>query len=438
MSTDITRDREPAGEAPAVETAGGATVEEQLSPERWPRLPRDHRAIQEVPVHRLEAAPGSTAPSDGDDGGTAVLSVGEDSAVVRFRHHAPQARAVALAANGFGHPVPRDACDLRSVGEGWWETILEVPADWRTSYGFAEHQGAGDPPWWKRGLKRPGARVVADATVPRGHDAGRGGGYRSVLSVPDDGPFPPVPTEPGPALHELPTGPEEPEVRWWAPRPGDPGCADLDPATPLPLLIVVDGEQHADQLGTPELVRRGISAGALPPLAAVFVTSGPDRPDVLGVPDGHARWIAETLVPRLRTEGLHACPEGPSQGAAVTVTSDPARTVLTGSSFGGLTTLFGVAWAPEQIGVGIAQSVSLWRYAEGSLVRPLQLAARRAPLRLRLHAGRYEGTMPEQAGRLVEALREDGADATLEVFTGGHDWAWWQPMMLRELATVLG
>jgi enterochelin esterase family protein len=259
-----------------------------------------------------------------------------------------------------------------------------------------------------------------------------------VLSVPDDGPFRPVPTEPGPALHELPTGPEEPEVRWWAPRPGDPGCADLDPATPLPLLIVVDGEQHADQLGTPELVRRGISAGALPPLATVYVTSGPDRPDVLGVPDGHARWIAETLVPRLRSEGLHTSGEGPSQGAAVTVTSEPARTVLTGSSFGGLTTLFGVARAPEQIGVGIAQSVSLWRYAEGSLVRPLQLAARRAPVQLRLHAGRYEGTMPEQAGRLVEALRADGADATLEVFTGGHDWAWWQPMMLRELADLLG
>ncbi|HIY24059.1 MAG TPA: hypothetical protein H9837_07120 [Candidatus Brachybacterium merdigallinarum] len=141
-----------------------------------------------------------------------------------------------------------------------------------------------------------------------------------------------------------------------------------------------------------------------------------------------------------RVRFRHHAPEGRGTGGegAVAVTADPARTVLTGSSFGGLTALFAAARAPQRIGAAIAQPASLWRYAEGSLVRPLVLAAQRAPVRLRLYAGRFEGAMPQQAGRLVEALQASGVDATLEVFTGGHDWAWWQPMMLRELADLLG
>ena len=164
-------------------------------------------------------------------------------------------------------------------------------------------------------------------------------------------------------MHTLATGADEPTTRWWAARPGDPGCEDLDLAEPLPLLIVTDGLQHVDQLGTPARLRRGIAAGLLLLLAAVFVESGPDRAEVLGVPGGHARWIAEQLVPRLRQEGL-ADGIGP-----VTLTEEAERTVVTGSSFGGLTALFAVARAPQLIGTAIAQSVSLWALRGGGAGR---------------------------------------------------------------------
>src|SRR5690606_11629305 len=152
--------------------------------------------------------------------------------------------------------------------------------------------------------------------------------------------------------------------------------------------IVTDGSQHTEGLCTPALLARAVTEGALPPLAAVFVEATAQRGEVLGVPGGHARWIAEQLVPRLRAEGL-------GDGAQrISVTSEAARTIISGSSFGGLTALVAAARSPEHRGAVIAQSTSLWRYPEGALVEPLARAARAHPLRLRLHAGRYEGSMP--------------------------------------------
>lgn len=448
---------DPAG-APANAPVGGAAsgpvggpASDAIFPSAaWQPLPRAEG--REVPVSIVRrdgaaAAPTSTSTSTGSGAarpgdrpsliggeGPQVLVRDGDTALVRFRHAARTARAVALQANGWWRPEPREACDLLPTGDGWWEGTFEVPSDWRATYGYVEHLDDGDPPWWEAGLRSPGAAVVSDLSNPRRHRAGRGGALRAVVSVPDDGPFTmgPAPDgEPSPLLHTLDTTTQEPLTRWWASRPGDPGCEDLDPTAPLPLLVVTDGLQHVDQLGTPAGLRRGVASGVLPPLAAVFVESGPRREEVLGVPGGHARWIAETLVPRLQEHGL-----GESR-APVVVAEDAASTIITGSSFGALTALFALARAPQRIGAAIAQSTSLWRYAPGSLAGPLGRAGREHPLRLRLHAGRFEGTMSQQTRELVDALQADGIDATSAVHSGGHDWAWWQPTMLHELASLL-
>ncbi|MGP5673326.1 alpha/beta hydrolase [Brachybacterium alimentarium] len=415
----------------------------------WQPRPRSGGPEEPLPITRRDELGIETAAASADGSplvpgpafgeGPRVISRDGDTALVHFRHAAHAATAVALQANGWWRPEPREACDLRPTGNGWWEGTFEVPADWRATYGYVEHEEDGDPPWWESGLKDPGAPVVSDLSNPRRHRAARGGAQRAVICVPDDGPFTPGLVrdgEPSPLLHTLATREGEPVTRWWASRPGDPGCEDLDPSAPLPLLIVTDGLQHVDQLGTPSRLRRGVAAGILPPLAAVFVESGPSRSEVLGVPGGHARWIAEQLAPRLREEGLR------DSTGDVPLTDQASRTIVTGSSFGGLTALFAVARAPQLIGTAIAQSVSLWRYEEGALVEPLRRAARQHPLRLRLHAGRFEGTMPARAAALLDGLTagagtDDRLDATLAVHSGGHDWAWWQPMMLQELAALL-
>lgn len=454
---------DPSG-APAGDPAGDPADDGVFPPEAW--RPLAHPGGREQPVaivRRDEVAAPPTASGNGTGAGAGaatgtgtetststgrpeartsriggegprVLSRDGDTALVHFRHAARSARAVALQANGWWRPEPREACDLLPTGDGWWEGTFEVPADWRATYGYVEHLEDGEPPWWEAGLKSPGAVVVSDLSNPRRHRAGRGGALRAVVSVPDDGPFALGPArdgEPSPLLHTLDTAAQEPLTRWWASRPGDPGCEDLDPSAPLPLLVVTDGLQHVDQLGTPSRLRRGVATGALPPLAAVFVESGPRREEVLGVPGAHARWIAESLVPRLQELGLG---DGASR---VPVTAEAARTIISGSSFGGLTALFALARAPHRIGAAIAQSASLWRYAPGALAAPLGRVGREHPVRLRLQAGRFEGTMSQQAHALVEALRANDVDATLAVHSGGHDWAWWQPTMLHELATLL-
>lgn len=446
---------DPAGapvDDPAGDAASDPTDDALFSPAAWQPLPRaEGRELPVSIVRRDDVASAPTGagtepgtgtrtaraeehPSPSGGEGPRVLSRDGDTALVRFRHAARSARAVALQANGWWRPEPREACDLLPVGDGWWEGTFEVPSDWRATYGYVEHLEDGEPPWWEAGLKSPGAAVVSDLSNPRRHRAGRGGALRAVVSVADDGPFAMGPAgdgEPSPLLHTLDTTTQEPLTRWWASRPGDPGCEDLDPSDPLPLLVVTDGLQHVDQLGTPSGLRRGVATGALPPLAALFVESGPRRDEVLGVPGGHARWIAETAVPRLQEHGLG---NGP---ARVVVTEDPARTIVAGSSFGALTALFALARAPQRIGGAIAQSTSLWRYAPGSLAGPLGRAGQEHPVRLRLHAGRFEGTVSQQARELMEALRADDIDTTLALHSGGHDWAWWQPTMLHELTSLL-
>lgn len=426
-------------QSPQTPSSGGET----FPAEHWtPReRPRDSEQVVHLTRRDDSPAPVSASVSGGAStfvrrSGPLIWTTDDGLTLVRFRHHASAARAVALQANGWWRPEPRDACDLRPAGDGWWEGIFEVPGDWRASYGFCEHHGEGQPPWWDSGLKRPGVRVVPDVTNPRAHRAARGGEARSVVSVPEDGPFSfgvgddnhDDKDEPTPTLRMLETGDTEPITRWWASGPGDPECEDLDPRQRLPLLIVTDGRQHADQLATPRLLRRGVTAGLLPPLAALFVEAGEQRGASLGVPGGHAQWIAEQLVPRLHVQGL---------GGGRRLDHDPARTVITGSSFGGLTALFAVARAPELIGSAIAQSVSLWRYREGALSEPVVRACSGLPVRLRLHAGRFEGTMAPAARALVDSLTAGGIDASLTVHSGGHDWAWWQPAMLRELGALL-
>ena len=398
----------------------------------WPPLPRPGGKEDSLAIVRVEE-PSDKPPLPGPQ----VLARDGERAWVRLRFFEPTATEVALQANGWWRPAPVDACDLRPTGDGWWEAIFEVPADWRASYGFAIHRGQDGPPWWSTGLKAPGAEIVHDPGNPRSHTAGRGGARRSLLSLPDDGPFTldaATAEAAEPALQELPTAAGEPRVLWWAPGPGQGGGEGRETAADLPLLIVTDGSQHTEGLCTPALLARAVTEGALPPLAAVFVEATAQRGEVLGVPGGQARWIAEQLVPRLRAEGL-------GDGAQrISVTSEASRTIISGSSFGGLTALFAAARSPEHLGAVIAQSTSLWRYPEGALVEPLARAARAHPLRLRLHAGRYEGSMPALSRSLHDALAAeeiDGLELSLAVHSGGHDWAWWQPTMLQELASLL-
>lgn len=397
-----------------------------LDPQHWVPLPRRGAraatAIRRLPDDEALALSADEIAAVADGGPTVTRvtpasATTKGRAAVRFWHRAPTAGAVALAASGWWLPTPVDACDLRRVAGGWWTLAVDVPDDWQVSYRFVEHRGGGDPRWWEHGLRDPGGTAVPDATHPLRHAAGRGA-ESSVLRLPAahrDWLSGTATEEPGACR---PAGSPWQCWSWVTPAP---------PGTDLPLLVITDGRAHVEQLGTHCVLQAAVAAGELPPLAVLFVDSGPDRAGDLGVPGGQARWIGEALVPALREEGLR----GPR------LTSDAHRTLVAGSSFGGLTALFAVARAPGTIGAAIVQSPSLWRYRERALVEPLLDADRRHPLRLRLQAGTEEGLVPAAAA-LAADLGEGGVDADFAPRSGGHDWAWWVPGIVEAAADLLG
>ncbi|MFF2452509.1 alpha/beta hydrolase-fold protein [Isoptericola sp. NPDC058082] len=382
----------------------------------WTPLPRPGaRTTVEVlraPEPPLPAPPDRRSPD-------VVLRPG-GRAHVTFRLHAPGAQAVALAASGWWQPQRPEACDLSPRPGGWWQGTFDVPDDWEASYRFLVHDGGHDgrqePGWWTHGLRDPGAPGRADPLNPHGHGAGRGLAS-SALWLPGAGERPWLAGfgDTSAVPRRLPTSDDEPRAWWWAP--------ERPVADPLPLLVLLDGEAHAERLGTARVLADAVAAGVLPPVAVVMVASGPDRAGVLGVPGGVARWVGEVLVPRVRRERL----------GGRRVDADPRRTVVAGSSFGGLSALFAVARFPEALGAAVAQSPSLWRYPAGALVEPLARVAPR--VRLRLQAGRYEG--PAASEELARALVLRGADVSSQVVTGGHDWAWWVPRTVEAVADLL-
>ncbi|WP_227487952.1 alpha/beta hydrolase [Brachybacterium subflavum] len=418
--------RRPAGAAGAVQPSDLAAL---LSGPRWEPLPRPTDApVQRVRVmraeheqHRAASAPGGAAVE--------VLAREDDRAIVRLQHRAPGARAVAVQINGWWHPDPPDGLDLVAQGDGWFTGALSVPGDLCATIAFLEHHGDGgapaDPPWWSEGLK--GKRPAGPAR-PQARPQARPGGSL-VLDLVRDRVVASHAASSVP-VHELASAEGEPRAHWCA-IGEDGGNVEDDeeggdgalPRSDLPLLVVTDGEAHLDRLDTPGVLAEAVRAGELPPLCAVFIDAWPERARDLGVPGGQAAWIADTLVPRLRP------------------TPDPRRTVVTGSSFGGLTSLFALARAPHRIGAVIAQSVSLWRYPHLALAAPLRAALlSEAPgsVRIRLHAGHFEGTMGAAARELADAVSDaTGATIPVRLHRGGHDWAWWQPAMVEELAALL-
>ncbi|MGO1833578.1 MAG: enterochelin esterase domain-containing protein [Actinomycetaceae bacterium] len=120
--------------------------------------------------------------------------------------------------------------------------------------------------------------------------------------------------------------------------------------------------------------------------------------------------------------------------------------VVAGQSYTGLAAAAAVLLRPDLAREAIVQSGSFW-YAEGGemrrdnpepgdLVQRVRSGELRADgLRFRLQAGTDEGAMVELAAHFHDAARAAGADVSLEIVAGGHDYAWWKHHLLKALTT---
>lgn len=199
-----------------------------------------------------------------------------------------------------------------------------------------------------------------------------------------------------------------------------------DPAgAPLDLLVLFDGSAYLDWVPTPTILDNLLADGELPRTVAVIVgnPSQETRSRELPCHPPMAAFLATELLPWAREN--------------YRVTTDPARTTIGGSSYGGLAATFAAFTHPELFGNVLSQSGSFW-WKPGDadehewLTRQFADAPRR-PLHLYLDVGlletggRADGpSQVETNRRLRDLLLAKDYPLHYAEFNGGHDYVCWR------------
>lgn len=205
---------------------------------------------------------------------------------------------------------------------------------------------------------------------------------------------------------------------------------------PSHLLLLFDGSAYRTMLPTPTILDNLLAARRLAPLGAVFVHH-PDRWRDLDLAPDFVDFLAEELLPWLRRE--------------YEVRAEAARTVVGGSSLGGLAAAFAALRRPDLFGTVLSQSGAFYRQRAGDpdcMWLPRYVAVSpRVPVRFALSAGRLE-TWPTTDGhapsllsgnrRMRDALRAKGYEVQYREFAGGHDYHCWEGVLPEQLLALIG
>lgn len=332
-------------------------------------------------------------------------------------HEDAEASAIVLSANHLVDPDDLSRSELtRLAHSDWWTITYRLPREWRASYVLTPHHGTSEPPWRAATGPRE-TRLAAMAGEPDPANPRRIATSRGPASVVEGPAAPPHPWR-GPALgrslprRRFPATAQHRERTVFIYRPGRPDA----PPEGLPLLVLFDGEWWSGPIPLAESLDAAIQDGAIAPLCVAMIdsTSTEHRWHELGVPGGTVDFVLDELLPALREE--------------FPISRDPRDVVASGSSLGGLASLWLLARGSGRVGGAIAQSPSLWR---DDVTEPLRAAS---GYRLEIQAGEYESAeMLPRSERLVLDLVRAGREASLTPVCGGHDWAWWHPGLLAAL-----
>lgn len=184
-----------------------------------------------------------------------------------------------------------------------------------------------------------------------------------------------------------------------------------------PLLIAFDGRLSKDLLNIPAMLDHLVATGQIPPLIALFVDN-PNRQELLCEP-AFADYLVQRLMPWLREN--------------FPVTTDPAQTVLTGSSYGGLAAVYLGLRHPQLFGKILSQTGWFrWRPAGDPDFHWLARQVAQSPLlplRFYLDVGTLEVAQMRDGGptqlaanrHLRDVLLRKGYPVTYVEYSGGHD-----------------
>jgi enterochelin esterase-like enzyme len=268
----------------------------------------------------------------------------------------------------------------------------------------------------------------------------------------------------GRSVVELPDAPPEPWLRESAETPKGKLVADtieskllnerrtvgvyLPPGRVAPgraaLLVVFDGESYGNgpetAVPTPLILDNLIAAERIPPVVAVLVNSQETRSRDLQCSPAFADFIAQEIVPWARQR--------------YRVTRDARRTVVAGSSLGGLAAACTALRHPNVLGRVLSQSGTFTYFPAADWDRRKELSlptgwlARRfvtspkLPLGFYVEVGIFEGgpvyNLLRENRHLRDVLEARGYSVAYREFAGGHDYFAWRSSLGDGLIALLG
>lgn len=199
---------------------------------------------------------------------------------------------------------------------------------------------------------------------------------------------------------------------------------------PYPLLLIFDGQAYVSNLiPTPAILDKLISEKLIPPTVAVFVSSIDQacRNRELPCYTPFIEFLVQELLPLIHKH--------------YNVTDKPEKTIVAGSSYGGLAAVYAGLQHPEIFGNILSQSGAFWWNSDGDpnnswIIRQFD-AAPRLPLRFYLDVGDRE-TNPAVEGPEVfpsmasvnrnmhAVLQSKGYPVYYAEFKGGHEYECWK------------
>jgi enterochelin esterase family protein len=201
-----------------------------------------------------------------------------------------------------------------------------------------------------------------------------------------------------------------------------------------PLVVAFDGPWYVNQVPVPVIVNNLIVKKMLPPMVAIVInTVGPKRTDELECSVPFTDFIATEVAPWMRAN-YHA-------------TTDPGKTVVGGSSLGGLESIFAAWRHPEVFGNVLSQSASLWwapeHETESDWLARQFVNSPKLPIRFFLEVGLMEFGLATreqiQTNRhMRDVLQAKGYAIHYQEFNGDHDWHNWRGSFADGLLSLMG
>lgn len=201
--------------------------------------------------------------------------------------------------------------------------------------------------------------------------------------------------------------------------------------------IFFDGQQYAELLNVPKALDILVKQGKLPPIQAVFVSHPSDelRPKELTPNAKYSAFFAQELLPWLdqqSSNGLHH----PLQ-----FKRNKDKTVLLGSSLGGLSSAYLALNHPKEISHVVPLSGSFWwKAAETDVPNGMSKIIRERKFQPMQHwyiaANSYETSrnnnelsILETSPMVAQDLKNKGHDVHYQSYIGGHSYAIWQVVL---------